>query len=217
MTEKITFVGDIHEQQCAKHLMTPGSIQLGDLSLCGYDGFTFDDGPRFFIDGNHDYFPALDPDHMEIQEIVHNLYYIPRGYVSGRTLFLGGANSVDGHIRTMGFDMWPEEALTIPQYDRAIKAREHIEVVVSHDCPLFIFKILSDLQIITGTAIKMALDQVFDHIRPNLWIFGHHHKTFDVTIKSCRFICVATNNSISLSIPLDPGWATNQKGANHDF
>lgn len=211
MTHKnVKFIGDIHCNTAYKTKMTPGSIHLGDLCVTGYeDKFSFDNekrfgtGKRFFIDGNHDYFPALKPDLMELQEVATNLVYIPRGYVSGKTLFIGGGESIDKDARTAGADWFPEENMSPRQFNRIIDIDQKIEVIVSHECPGFIATWMKTYINPTSSHFRSGLEHIFEKFNPGLWIFAHHHISFDRVIENCRFVCVNTYESVKFDIPID--------------
>ena len=204
------FIGDLHGNDSYKTLMTPGSIQLGDLDLSGYKDFGFDakfqkrfgKGKRYFIAGNHDHFPSLKPDLMELQEVAKDLFYIPRGYISGKTLFIGGADSIDRRIRFPGFNWFPEEGMRHCQFERIMNTKKEIEVIVSHDCPESVFSEMIKYTNTKNIHFRYALDKIFKQFRPALWVFGHHHTNFDMTINSCRFVCVKIAHSVQFDIPL---------------
>jgi predicted phosphodiesterase len=40
------------------------------------------------------------------------------------------------------------------------------------------------------TATSSLAQQMYTIHKPDLWIFGHHHKSFDETIGGTRFICL---------------------------
>lgn len=95
---KVKFLGDLHCSTTKD--FGPNVIQVGDLCLTNYERY----GPypklkRFFIDGNHEAFPFLNPDAEQPYQVKEGLVYIPRGFFSGEVLFIGGAGSVDFNLR----------------------------------------------------------------------------------------------------------------------
>ena len=186
------FIGDIHGRQDRKYLMTPGSIQLGDLGL-DYRPFSFDDGPRFFVDGNHEDFPSLDPTRTEPYEVVRNLFHIPRGYVSGSTMFIGGGHSIDRARRIEGYDWYSEEAITQTQFHRIMAVDKKITTFVCHDCPTFVMKWLVEDTEGYIHQHQDALATIFNRFRPKLWIFTHYHTSLFREIRSCWFRCLNIN------------------------
>lgn len=207
----IKFIGDLHCCDAYKTKMTPGSIQLGDLCLMGYkEKFSFNKhwqkkfgkGNRYFIDGNHDYFPALKPDFMQLQEVAEDLFYIPRGYVSGKTLFIGGGESIDKHMRTPGADWFPEENMSFHQFERIMDINKDIDVIISHECPGHIASKIKTCISSTCSHFRSGLDNIFEKFHPSLWVFAHHHQSFDQVVDQCRFVCVNTIHSIKLDVPI---------------
>lgn len=196
----VTLIGDIHGTINKKDLMVPNSIQLGDLDLFGYDQWSFDQ-PRYFIDGNHDNFPLLNTNSDNLQEINNNLFYIPRGYINGKVLFIGGAFSIDHRIRTIGFDLHLEECLTKLQFDKIINKQYEIEVVIAHDFPFFVYK--KRLSLLMGNmSHAQGLEIIFSKFRPKLWINGHHHVYQEDVIEGCKFITVPMEKSMMFDLPL---------------
>lgn len=195
-------VGDLHGRYDLKHLMVPNSIQLGDLDLFGYDHWSFNDGSRFFIDGNHDQFPKLNPDSNDLQEINKNLFYIPRGFVNGKVLFIGGAHSIDSAFRTPYYDLFNEESLNVRQFNKIRQLKVKIEVVIAHDFPFFMYQ--KRIKEIWGhSSHAKALSNFFNHFKPKLWINGHHHLYQDDTVNNCRFITVPMNDFMEIDLPLE--------------
>jgi hypothetical protein len=97
----------------------------------------------FWLDGNHEDHERLqsiplDPD-TGLRPIAERITHLPRGYRwtwHGETwMALGGAASVDRHMRKEGVSWWPGETLTDDDITRAIADGEHVDIVVSHDAP----------------------------------------------------------------------------------
>lgn len=89
----------------------------------------------YWCDGNHEYFPAIDPDGDSPQEIAEDTFYVPRGAVVDihgvRVGFLGGAESIDAHMRTEGVSWFREETL---RYVQALKILDNgpVDLLVTH-------------------------------------------------------------------------------------
>ncbi len=181
-----------------------GSIQLGDFCLEGYKKMTFDklNGPRFFVEGNHDYFPELNCNAIAPYNVSEQgtLFHIPRGYVSGKTMFIGGADSVDKHVRTIGLDYWTEEAISQAQFERIRKIDSNVEVIISHECPQFVRKKFFGITDKQPTSI--AFELLFNHFNPKMWIFAHHHRLAEDTFDGCKFICLPSGFNRSFDLPL---------------
>lgn len=200
---ELTFIGDIHCRKDFIAKMKPNSIQVGDFSIINYDQYQLRYGPVFFVDGNHDYFPGLQLDAIRPYKIIDNLYHIPRGFVSGKVMFVGGADSIDKDTRTPGADWFPEETLSYLQFNRIMEIDQQINVIVSHDCPSFV-PILSGGQQRDNICTPAALMEIFYKFRPKLWIFGHHHINFTMTLFDCKFVCLAAGQHRIFDVPINP-------------
>lgn len=217
---KVHFVGDVHGFAGSLSILDkPNTIQLGDLNLYGYDNWIMEIGKVsgvvsckhqfqnkvMFVEGNHEQFPKLNCNADEPYEVVPNLYHIPRGYVSGRTLFLGGGDSIDRDSRKDGISWFKEEKINSVQVDRIFAIRNRIDVVVSHDCPHFA---LDGIPLPHGRVKMMLptgliLEDVFRHVKPLLWVFAHYHTSIDLVSNGCRFIGLNTDEEKEIDIPLD--------------
>jgi len=128
----------------------------------------------FWCDGNHEEFPYLKMD-GKIHEMYENVFYASRGSTieldDGRiVLFAGGAASIDKHLRTPGYDWFPEENISNEDLDRLL-SYDYIDIVISHTCP-------TEFDIIrrkTRDNSRVALSQVLDKYKPDKWFFGHWH------------------------------------------
>jgi Icc-related predicted phosphoesterase len=186
----------------AQALKADAIVQLGDFGIWpgpGGDKFLrklnkyLDEADLnlYFVDGNHEDFPKLEKLRggqegiapLVLQGFEHpvpaRIHHIPRGHVWewGGVAFMGvgGAVSIDRQWRIPGKSWWPEETLTPAQEEYALEqAAQHIDVLVSHDCPTYVpmTGLVNDpnshwhRQIITGIA-KVAA--------PRLWFHGHMH------------------------------------------
>jgi len=145
-----------------------------------------------FCDGNHE-------DHwnlakLEFPVIYENVVYMKRGTVSalpdGRNvLWIGGAESIDKKLRTIGVDWFPEEVLTQGDVYRLPDVR--IDIVISHTCPEeFLSEMLPhDPRKINDPSNK-ALSYVLEKYRPDLWYFAHWHWYKTGYDKGCRWTCL---------------------------
>lgn len=142
----------------------------------------------YWCDGNHENHWDLKEERNYMKapcEMMPNVYYMKRGSVlqlpDGRNvLFMGGADSIDKHDRTLGLDWFPEEVIT--QSDIGNLSDTKIDIVVSHTCPLeFHRQILIAIKPYWGWQEKIkdpsahALSYILSRYKPGLWYFGHFH------------------------------------------
>jgi len=219
---KTRFVGDIHGSYRDLSVFdiegVDARIQVGDFHLEGYkkwrvygnkisDGFTLKEHifkyPTYFIDGNHEAFnhPAIQPNSSTICKVEENLFYIPRGFVSGSVLFVGGANSIDKKCRKEGYDWFPEEEITIEQYNRIMKIEQRIEVIVAHGAPICLIHHICSIK---SAAMKcdLLLNDIFMKHRPSLWICGHFHNSIQRSFRNCFFVGLNIAEAVEIDVPL---------------
>lgn len=212
-------IGDTHGKAMDASMYPDGAIQVGDFNLAGYDSWKPKDGVRIaFIDGNHDQFTSIDKSGDCPQEIQPGLFYLPRGWVCGKVMFLGGAESIDHRNRHVGHDMFLEESISQSDFGKAISYDKQVSVMITHTCPNFVGP-----QILHGAketmSSEIALTRLWEKFKPALWIFGHFHKDFDKIIDDTRFVCIPTLKSREFDLPLEnwPDVLSNQRelGQNH--
>ena len=161
-----------------------------------------------FIDGNHENFDRLATYETEqwcsgkIQRISDNIIHLMRGEIyripSDDQTFdiftFGGAYSIDKHLRTPGWDWWPQEVPTMREYeyglDNLSKHDCKVDYILTHDCPSSIVKTISALYSIDG--MEKYLQIVGDKTTYKKWYFGHHHlnKTFG---ENGKYTCLYEN------------------------
>lgn len=148
----------------------PGSQQLSDIKPQG--------AKIYWIDGNHD-------DHWSIRdretdELEKDIIYQPRGstlklHDGRKILFMGGAFSIDQHLRRLGWDWFPEE--TISQTDMQNLPDEKIDIIISHTCPdELVHDMMRKYPGKTFEPSNAALSELLKMYEPELWIFGHWHQ-----------------------------------------
>ena len=151
----------------------------------------------YWVDGNHEDFGRLATftvDADGLRRLAPNVIHLPRGYrttlASGRTLAaLGGANSIDRHLRSSK-DWWPDEAIT--QTDLDALGDTHVDVLVGHDAPLDLLTLDRRLaetdQYWPADSLEYAqrgrdmFHRGFLHTTPGLYLGGHYHRHIDETV-----------------------------------
>ena len=206
-------VGDLHAKHSEYHgLLASGPqpvIQLGDLDISGYSRWSIPEGRQaWFIDGNHDAFPSLPTGSDRPEEATSGLIHIPRGFVSGNVLFVGGADSVDRDYRIAGRDWFAEESITERDLQKVRSIRGgSIEVVISHCAPASVAAFFLQALVgygYSGTRSERALDEVLFLHQPRLWVFGHYHVSREVERDGTTFRCLAEGEYFDVDIPLNP-------------
>ena len=203
MPTQITILGDVHadwdslDKAIANNSNTDVFIQVGDLGLFPNSGFFPLKGfkkPLYFIDGNHD-------DHSFLAyciknnklEIVKNCFYISRGstkeFDGVKINFMGGALSIDKHVRTEGLDWWREEIPSYEEFNRFANL-DSADIVVTHAAPSFVTKgmfVEKESDVVAKTLDKIW--NMWDN-KPKLWLFGHYHVPIKIQVKDTLFMCI---------------------------
>ena len=185
MHKKIIITGDIHAN--FGNLNALISRKKPELVICCGDfGYWPKQIPLniknhntkiLFCDGNHE-------DHWELEkientEIKPNVFYMKRGSTytlpDGRNiLFMGGAYSIDKHLRLMGIDWFPEETISSKNLYNLPEC--NIDIFITHTCPK---ELLNDMLPYddrkTNDPSNEALSQLWEIYKPKQWFFGHWH------------------------------------------
>lgn len=209
------YVGDVHgKYRRYKEIIkwapasiqkgAPASIQVGDLGV----GFRRTQGPNAgqikgnpphalmvehnarFIRGNHD----------NPEECRKHSQWIPDGYYdpTTKTMFIGGAFSIDREFRIKDYSWWEDEELSYATLSYLLAVYEKLkpEIMVTHDAPQAIaYEVLRPLLMqdsgFTPSRTSQAFQQMLGIHVPKLWIFGHYHISFDHILQGTRFVCLA--------------------------
>jgi Icc-related predicted phosphoesterase len=102
-----------------------------------------------------------------------------------------GADSIDKYRRIEGLDWWPNEELNYDQMKHAIDTYilTKPKIMITHNCPR---EVSNDLFGIMEKSITTnGLQAMLEYHQPDLWVFGHHHKSKNEVINGTRFICLA--------------------------
>lgn len=152
----------------------------------------------WFCPGNHEDWFSLDEIEKEnkdksIIEIHKNIFYCTFGstmvFGDKKFMFCGGAESIDKNLRTLGYDWFPQETISIGDMYKLPEKTDDIDVVISHTCPDFVFNSLKYRHKIKDPSCKM-LTQIYEIYSPKRWFFGHFHTNFDYLTKKCKFTCL---------------------------
>lgn len=199
MVKKIAFIGDVHGKFHQYHQIISNvdeSYQVGDMGIGFKDKEGRADAPvysmgsnHFFIRGNHD-----NPETCK-----KNPRCIPDGTVKdhpilGTIMFIGGASSIDAHLRTEGVDWWRDEENSYEDFQKFIDVYMEAkpDIMITHDCPESVSDILFPWKQKDERAplTRNAFDHMFAQHKPKAWIFGHWHHDVSMDIENTRFICL---------------------------
>lgn len=193
MKNSITLIGDCHGKYEKYHKIlsrqdeNPYTLQIGDFGF-KYDTLkNVDSTKHMILPGNHDNY-----------SICYNYSHFmgDYGYTSLNKIeffYYRGAYSIDRQYRTVGIDWWEQEQVTIDQFMKARELYRQVKpkIVITHDCPNDIVDYLLEphqkrYENITG----WALNELFHIHQPKIWRFGHHHKSWRMTINGTDFRCL---------------------------
>lgn len=190
-------IGDVHGKTEQHHKIIKENpneytIQLGDFGFKKeHDWFlnNIDSSKNKILFGNHDYYPYLYKDHS-----IHKFSYAIEGI---DYLCIRGAASIDVFRRIEGVDYFHEEELTYKEGYELLEAINIIQntfreffnpIVISHDCPQFIVEEVFNIK--DKSLTRQLLEIVYKQVKPDKWIFGHHHKSIQYKFENTEFICL---------------------------
>ena len=228
--ERILLAGDLHMNTRAAHEVIDHAqavdadliLQVGDFGYwpraehrAGVEYLTLVDDALasaglelWFVPGNHEDWPELAklPIGRDGRRAVGaRIFELPAGYRwtwgSTRWLAVGGAPSVDKHLRTEGVEWFPEEELTEPQAAAIIDAGR-ADVVVAHDAPMATPFLRERLQqhvppplrrnwwpleaVVRADAHQERMRRILDGVQASRWFHGHHHVRYSSTIEAAH-------------------------------
>lgn len=185
------YIGDVHGKFDDYELLiseVPESIQIGDLGV----GFVNHPNPSQekmvehnarFIRGNHDN-PRSCRGHSQ---------WIADGMVEGKTMFVGGATSIDKAWRVEGVSWWADEELSQAEFGDIMDTYIDVKprVMVTHECPEEVaMALMGRTKLDFPSITRQAFQHMWSAHSPELWVFGHWHQSFDKTYRGTRFICL---------------------------
>jgi hypothetical protein len=140
-----------------------------------------------FVDGNHENFELLNALPIakkfdgEVGVVNPSVLHLRRGQVyslEGQKLFvMGGASSIDRACRTPGLSWWPEENITLEEYNLAVKnLKKHksIDYVLTHRHPNGLYPNDVMFQCPSGYLLKELLELHIPKFKH--WYFAHMHE-----------------------------------------
>jgi DNA repair exonuclease SbcCD nuclease subunit len=191
----IRFIGDTHAKFLEYKTILPEfeSVVVGDFGIgFGVNPISVSNTKDKFIRGNHD--------NPELCKKQHN--WIPDGHVDGKIFYVGGARSTDIAMRIEGKSWWPEEELSMPEFYQIMDTYEQAKpaIVVSHDAPDPINHYILGYHNWDMSRTNQKLGSMFYLHKPKLWLFGHHHKRFNMEMDGCQFVCIPELGHIDIDV-----------------
>ena len=185
----VTFQGDAHGKLRSLAKRDNPVIQVGDLGV----GFVSPTALHHKVNSREDFW-FIRGNHDSPEECRKNPRYLGEFGVIDDLFFASGAWSIDQAWRTEGRDWWRDEELSTKQMDEAYELylKSKPRVVVTHDAPASLFEKGGPMELVNFTASATAkfLENCFTEHQPELWIFGHHHRSRDFKFRGTRFRCL---------------------------
>lgn len=217
-TQTVLFMGDFHgkfekaeewyDQIVRRFKLEPDLlIQVGDFGFWPTSiatPWTKElDHRAVFVDGNHENHDILQNleecgfhDHEDAwSRCVGDIWeYKKRGSIEDGILYIGGARSIDRHMRTPGQDWFPEEDIQMGEKFEIMErieeyGPENIHTVVTHEAPVS-FDVLGSHHEGEEDSNREFLERVLDEVSPNRWFFGHHHDRMEGKDKGTEWRCI---------------------------
>jgi predicted phosphodiesterase len=161
------------------------SIQVGDFGFKQQHNWflkNIDYSQNQINFGNHDDYSFLyEPHSLSDWSYAHE----------SKVMTVRGAYSIDKDQRIENVDWWANEELNYRQMQNAIDFHNFNKprVMITHDCPDYARRYLFGIRekSITSNGFQM----MFENHQPDIWVFGHHHRSKNQVINGTRFICLA--------------------------
>jgi predicted phosphodiesterase len=161
-----------------------------------------------FIDGNHENFNLINNLPQEEKwggkvGVDHrfngDIYHLKRGEIYNiqgkEILTLGGALSIDKHLRSEGFSWWPEELWSRTEEENCLdnldKVNWKVDYVLAHTCPdSCIYYVIDGMSEKFRDPTARFFEFVANKLEFNEWRFGHFHCDREFTDQSGdKYIC----------------------------
>lgn len=212
-TSKLWVVGDTHGivqdiawiDQKAKEEEVELIIQVGDFGVrwdhhCDrYFQQKKQGGPTWItVGGNHENYVCwqklqADQNFPVLIELWSNVYWAPRPTLmkinEEKFLLMGGANSIDRHLRIEGKNWWSYEQPTREEMDNffSLLEDERPEIVVTHEAPASVNLGENNRE----NKVAIDFDNVITHSNhmPRKWYYGHHHHSGTTEVGKTNFVC----------------------------
>lgn len=183
-----------HTLQVGDFGMGFGSVYNLNLELCE----SIDDihTRHKFIRGNHD--KPLECRNSPMYLGDYGTFTVDTGK---KVFYISGAYSIDKDWRIPGKNWWHDEQLSESVFDECADLYFQVkpDIVITHDAPNCV---LARMYAQRGNSFpsltsKRLQDILFSHA-PELWFFGHHHKTWFTYFGKTHFRCLTIGEVIDV-------------------
>lgn len=209
----VRFIGDVHGKFARYKAIiknSPPSIQVGDMGV-GFTrwphGESSENPPYDAMESNHRFIRG---NHDNPNVCRHHSQWIADGTIEGDMMLIGGALSIDRHLRHVGYSWWEDEELSTSHLNELVDKYREVKprIMVTHECPDAIALRLVHKMQIPGAKLepefasrtRQAFESMWDLHQPQIWLFGHWHFPFDEVINGTRFICLAELAHLDLEV-----------------
>lgn len=147
-------------------------------------------GFHYINPGNHDFGPYMSDKSISLGNYSQ--------FWKQNIFTVRGAFSIDKVYRMQDRDWFSNEELT---YQEGLEAFDVYcemkpKIVISHDCPQFIRE--SWFKIYDKSNTSNLLQAMWEEHEPEIWIFGHHHKSKSELLGNTMFRCLAELETIEI-------------------
>jgi hypothetical protein len=209
----VTFIGDVHGKfwKYGKLIKKrKDTIQVGDMGVgffrAGgmgdhYEYAALQNPPHHaMMEGNHRFIRG---NHDNLTVCAKHSQYIADGTIENDMMFIGGAFSIDRAWRTEGLDWWADEELSYLELGDLITKFLEVKprIMVTHECPDSITNLLMNgMKLDIPSRTRQAFDSMWVAHKPEYWIFGHWHKSFNQNIMGTQFVCLNELETFDLAL-----------------
>lgn len=199
----LSVIGDVHGKFDEYNAITKQceySIQLGDMGW-HYEKIKVDIEKHLFFGGNHENY------HTYHKYGIGEYGNVNHGGVD--FFYVRGAFSIDFQYQRQTNSWFECEELSYAQGMDCIRhyTASRPNIVITHTCPSSISKLVGSPLILHRfgfdpdtftTHTGRLLQAMLESWRPELWIFGHFHKSWSKTVGGTKFICLNELEKVEL-------------------
>lgn len=213
MTQVTRVIGDCHGKYGRYKKIIKGasrSVCVGDMGI-GFKYYDFSRELRWHTNPPHDTMVrnnarCIRGNHDNPAVCARQSQCIPDGTVEDDVMYIGGALSVDIHLRTEGMSWWADEECSTAQLNHFVDVYDMVRprVMITHDCPESIadsiLRSRNRYKFDMPSRTRQALQGMLEIHRPEIFVFGHWHVDIDEVVGGTRFICLNELSYIDLEL-----------------